>query len=353
MILKKKMYCIFCDKDKHYSSDCFKFPNIHEIINRLKEAKRCSFCGKKGHYFKDKCGKLSCGHCHKSGHMAILCIEKVKSLSCNKNLTELELADFSKVKKHSATTATTTISETVLFNNVNNTNTALPFAVVQVIVRNFLADCKVLFDQGSQVTLISNTFVNQFQLKSNGSKVMRICGVTGEGVSKKHKTYPISIQTNDGVVNITAIAYDTLPTIQMPGYNKVINNLKNECDNLAKYPLNSDVVGIELLLGCDYYYQLVENSRYKVFDTLTLMPTKIGRVACGPYYIIGKQDQIGKYNSNFVYNNIDNACEVYTRSLLDLKSSDEINKNLVLSKIFTMENLATNQEMQTIDEKLA
>ena len=350
---KKKMYCIFCDKDNHYSSDCFKFPNIHDRINRLKEAKRCSFCGRKGHYFKDKCGKLSCGHCHKSGHMAILCIEKVKSLSCNENLTELELADFSKVKKHSATSATTTISETILFNNVNNTNTALPFAVVQVIVRNFLADCKVLFDQGSQVTLISNKFVNHFQLKSNGSKEMRICGVTGEGVSKKHKTYPISIQTNDGVVNINAIAYDTLPTIQMPGYNKVINNLKKECNNLAKYPLNSDVVGIELLLGCDYYYQLVENSSHKVFDTLTLMPTKVGRVACGPYCIIGKQDQIGKYNSNFVYNNIDNACEVYTRSLLDLKSSDEINKNLVLSRIFTMENLATNQEMQSIDEKLA
>ena len=110
--------------------------------------------------------------------------------------------------------------------------------------------------------------------------------MTGEGVSKMHKTYPISIQTNDGVVNITAIAYDTLPTIQMPGYNKVINNLKNECNNLAKYPLNSDVVSIELLLGCDYYYQLVENSKSKVFDTLTLMPTKIGRVACGPYNII-------------------------------------------------------------------
>ena len=65
----------------------------------------------------------------------------------------------------------------------------------------------MLFDQGSQVTLISNKFVNQFQLKSNGSKQMQICGVTGEGVSKLHRTYPISIQTNDGVVNITAIAY--------------------------------------------------------------------------------------------------------------------------------------------------
>ena len=97
---KNKKYCIFCEKDNHYSSDCVKFPNIHERINRLKEAQRCTYCGKKGHYFKDKCGKLSCGNCHKNGRKAIMCLEKVKSLPCNKGLTDLELADFSKIKKN-------------------------------------------------------------------------------------------------------------------------------------------------------------------------------------------------------------------------------------------------------------
>ena len=187
---------------------------------------------------------------------------------------------------------------------------------------------------------------------------MNICGVTGEGVSRNYKTYPISIQTNEGIVNVNAIAYDNLPIIQMPGYNKIISNLRKECDNSARYPQNSDVVEIELLLGCDYYYRLIKTSECKSYDTLTLMPTKIGRVACGPYDIIKEQDSIDSYNSNFVYsnfvyNNIDNACEMFTKSNLDLKSSDEINKNLVLSKIFAMENLATNQDMQLIDEKLA
>ena len=76
-------------------------------------------------------------------------------------------------------------------------------------------------------------------------------------------------------------------------------------------------------------------------------------MACGPYNVIGKKDKSNKVNSNFVYSTIDNACQAYTSSLLDLKSSDEVNKNLVLSKIFAMENLATNEEMQNIDEKLA
>ena len=80
-------------------------------------------------------------------------------------------------------------------------------------------------------------------------------------MSKLHKTYPISINTNDGIVDVTAIAYDTLPIISMPGYNKVINNLKNNCSNLAKYSVNSDIVKVDLLLGCDYYFKLVENSK--------------------------------------------------------------------------------------------
>ena len=76
----------------------------------------------------------------------------------------------------------------------------------------------------------------------------------------------------------------------------------------------------------------------------------MGRVACGPYVFNG---YCNNYSSNLISNYLDNACENFTKSQLDLKSSDEINKNLVLSRIFTMENLITNAEMQSIDEKLA
>ena len=158
----------------------------------------------------------------------------MKKLSCNKGLSDSGLADVSKIKKYqktNATTVTTTTTTTVcktVSSNKNNKNTALPFAIVQIIIKNCLADCKVLFDQGSQVTLISNKFIKKFNLKSNGSKEMKICGVTGEGQSREYKTYPISIQTNDGIVNVNAIAYDNLPIIQMPGYNKIISNLRKK-----------------------------------------------------------------------------------------------------------------------------
>ena len=355
---KANKYCLFCEMDNHFSSECSKFSTWHDRVNRLKDLKKCSYCGKKGHYRKGECGQLKCGYCKKSCHKIMLCLDNMKKLQCNKGKTDDELYDFSKVKRFQTNKVTTLTTTTTIAKASSPCNTALPFAMVQLVIKNQLADCKTLFDQGSQVTLISKKFVNHFNLRANGTKEMRICGVTGEGIRKSYKIYPISIQTNTGIIELNAMAYDNLPIIQMPGYNKVIHNLKLDCKDLAKYPKNADLVEIELLIGCDYYFKLVENSVCKNYDTLTLIPTKIGKIACGPYNIIKEKDFVDKFNQNFVYsnflhNNISNACELYTKHNLNLRPSDEINKNLVLSKIFTMENLATNKEIQCMEEKLA
>ena len=96
---KSDKYCLFCDKDNHYSSDCIKFPTFHDRINRLKEIKRCTYCGRKGHNKKGECGKIQCGNCHKINHKAMLCLDNMKKLPCNKGLSESELFDISKIKK--------------------------------------------------------------------------------------------------------------------------------------------------------------------------------------------------------------------------------------------------------------
>ena len=49
-----KPYCSLCEKENHYSSECVRYPSIHERINRLRDLKRCTFCGRKGHVSKPK-----------------------------------------------------------------------------------------------------------------------------------------------------------------------------------------------------------------------------------------------------------------------------------------------------------
>ena len=99
-----------------------------------------------------------------------MCRDKLKILPCNKDKTDVELADFSQVTKKQVTIAV--VRESVLTTSQNNEHTALPTAVAQIIVKDFLVNVNILFDQGNQVTLVSKDFVNKFNLKSNGSKEM-------------------------------------------------------------------------------------------------------------------------------------------------------------------------------------
>ena len=92
-----------------------------------------------------------------------MCTDKLKTLPCNKEKSEAELADFSKVTKKQVTTAV--VRESVLTTSQNDKHTALPTAVAQVVVKDFLINVNILFDQGSQVTLISKDFLNGFNLK--------------------------------------------------------------------------------------------------------------------------------------------------------------------------------------------
>ena len=57
------------------------------------------------------------------------------------------------------------VRESVLTTSQNYENTALPTAVAQIIVKDFLDNVNILLDQGSQITLVSKDFVNKFNLK--------------------------------------------------------------------------------------------------------------------------------------------------------------------------------------------
>ena len=116
------------------------------MIKRLKDLKKCSYCGKKGHYRKGECGQLKCGYCKKSCHKIMLCLDNMKKLQCNKGKTDDELYDFSKVKKFQTNKVTTVRTATTVAKTISPCSTALPFAMVQLVIKNQLADCKTLFD---------------------------------------------------------------------------------------------------------------------------------------------------------------------------------------------------------------
>ena len=128
--MEKSKYCVMCQVETHWSSDCENFNTIANRITKLKELKRCSYCTKRGHKFKEDCGKLTCGHCQKIGHNATLCMSKLLSLACNKNKDRNEIINFDKTKK--AQTTTTTVENVTTNLSTSDQHLSLPTAVAQI-----------------------------------------------------------------------------------------------------------------------------------------------------------------------------------------------------------------------------
>ena len=168
--------------------------------------------------------------------------------------------------------------------STNDYHVALPTAIAQVLLKNKFADINCLFDQGSQTTLVSNNFVDKFNLKFKGTCAMKLSGINGGGSVKTYNNYALAINTNDGITELSAAGVDELPCIQMPGFSKVVKGLKSKVKNLAKYNMShSDKFQVELLIGCDHYFEIVTSNKSDIFYTLDLIPTKAGSIACGPY----------------------------------------------------------------------
>ena len=195
---------------------------------------------------------------------------------------------------------------------------ALPTAVAQVLIKDKLTDINCLFDQGSQKTLVSKDFVNKFNLKPTGTSTMKISGINSGGSVKTYNNYTLAIKTNDELIKLQATCLDNLPCIQMPGFQKVVKGLKSKVKNLAKYNMShSGRFQVELLIGCDHYFKIVNSNKFDVFDTLRLIPTKVGSIACGPYEFDNfTSNLISNYSNNFVsnINPVEFACEHMTRS---------------------------------------
>ena len=94
------------------------------------------------------------------------------------------------------------------------------------------------------------------------------------------------VKTNKGDVKIKAVGLDKLPSIQMPGYNKVMKNLKQNNSNLAKQQIgNEGQIDINVLIGSDFYNDIIKNEKSTLVEKMRLMPSKLGLIPFGPYQI--------------------------------------------------------------------
>ena len=101
-----------------------------------------------------------------------------------------------------------------------------------------------------------------------------------------YEVYEMFVKTNEGEVKIKAVGLDKLTSIQMPGYNKVMKILKQNNSNLAKQKIgNEGQIDINVLIGSDFYNDIIKNEKSTLVEKMRLMSSKLGLIPFGPYQI--------------------------------------------------------------------
>ena len=226
----RPLRCILCE-GAHLAKSCDKFSDRSERVRRLEQLGRCSRCTCNHRTEQCNFNLRRCDICKKGFHHQVLCDKscKVNSQICS-----------------------------VTPSNNHNISTALPVGAVHVIKNKSQIKAKVLYDQGSQRTFISQDLVDKLNLKPIGKINLQLSGFLSEDVRKEYPLVKVTVKTGRKYTRLVAVVKDNLPSnLRTDGLEKCLTYLKQQGIKLSDPDMTDHIGKIDLLIGADYYPKLV------------------------------------------------------------------------------------------------
>ncbi|XP_037870678.2 uncharacterized protein LOC119629338 [Bombyx mori] len=320
---KTKRNCVLCNNN-HKLFTCIKFLNL-SITDRIKlvnDYKLCVNCLRPGHSIQD-CIFGPCQQC-KRKHNSLLHLDEHSESSSNTNVCTTACAPtFSAM--HSAAYRADAINNNTDGRSSYFNQVLLSTALVELADQNNRYHvARALLDNGSQHSLISEKLAKRLNTNFTQSTV-RIAGV-GQHLTHTNKSCVISMRSKTSNFN-KRISCLVLPQItsSLPMTNISLEHL-NIPDNIQLADPTFDVSSdIDLLLGADIFWDLLEQGRIRLPSGPFLLNTKLGWVVSGP--ICSNHSNINEVQCNFSHS-------------LDLQ----------LRKFWEIEDLSVSKNILTQDE---
>ena len=286
--------CVYCS-EMHFSASCHKITDINARRTILKRDKRCFKCLRKGHN-AEQCDK-NCRKCKRRHHQSI-CPEQAVYSSRNTNTpphyeSGVQIA---KDNENSSTTTATTTSENANAKHRVLLQTATAIATNEEGTKS--TTIRVLFDNGSQRSYITDSLRSRLQLKSLNTEQLNL-NTFGESKFKKQSCDIVNLQLrkteHDDPITISAL---TFPVICSPLPAKVYTSYAHlDGLELADEPCSSGS-SIDLLIGSDYYWNFVTGETKRGEDGPIAVNSKLGWLLSGP--INGTDDRSYITHSNLI-----------------------------------------------------
>ncbi|XP_060588499.1 uncharacterized protein LOC132743919 [Ruditapes philippinarum] len=338
--------CHFCKK-KHWSDECTIYKTVDERKQRLKGC--CYRCLKEGHYVNECVSNRACVYCKEfNKHHRSLCPKRF-----TKNLTKNETqVHFTKEQEDDAFQKEI-IEENVMVSHGETVFMQTASSTVKNPDTSSTANTRILLDCGSQRTYITQRLVNKLGLKQEGVEELKVLtfGSTHARVIKTPVT-KLDLKLNSG--KSLQISANIVPVISGNVQRKNIDvstmeqigDLITSLDLADSLPLEKESTTIELLIGNDYYLDLLLPQKIELLPGLYLLGSKLGWILTGRTNSDDKHDTVPNF---LVQTYGSNTTKTSVFQSVDTLKEPRHN----LEDFWKIESIGVNNKDIAIDDKYA
>ncbi|UYV74854.1 hypothetical protein LAZ67_12001338 [Cordylochernes scorpioides] len=260
---KTNLPCLFCDKDNHLSQNCFKAAKMLESdrLKRVQDAKVCFKCLRNNHLKKDCRSFVRCKRCQ-GPHFEIMCRGTSHSQE-NLNWRSDNRSHNSLAEQNEG------ISEpvTAMANQVCTNNISLMTLIVKLKGPKRSKMVRVLLDSGSQKSYIRRSLAKELDLPK------------GKPQEKRLIQYFISSWTMEAfkmeALEETIICGNISPVETGP------RQWELDKKGITLTKVDNNKTEIDILIGGDYYGQLLTGKIEQLAGGLTAIQTVLGWTLIG------------------------------------------------------------------------
>jgi hypothetical protein len=282
--------CIFCN-GSHWNDECFKFKTIQARKGKIKG--RCFTCFNKDHRSNNCQSKKKCFHCKKeSAHHSSLCPDKFPIGKIYQEGNTNSQGELAQMVQETSVEVPLQEGSLLAYGERVFMQTAKTF-IQNPQMPSHMMELRLMMDCGSHRSYISSSLANKLHLKLGKKEKIAIL-TFGSSVPTVIDTQMTNLQLKLKDGSFFKIKVHVVPKVsgiieRIPMNVQRLKNVLNKYSLADTIPQEAESTQIELLIGNDYYGDLLLPKKVFLAPGLNLINSKLGWILSGRIKQDGKR----------------------------------------------------------------